>query len=178
LPSPALAYTSRVGDWRLAAELSYSHPLGIWNDYEAAEKPIRSSDGYRSIGSAIAATRFLDPLALGLRLSARTGLPRPERVGSSAWPIDAGLSLYATEALNDSVAVNAPIDHGLSIPSDFEWTRYAADIVYSLSASVGAVLSIGDTSLRASLAKTLSGAGEPGRFALAASHGIKIGKER
>ncbi|MDP3178123.1 MAG: hypothetical protein Q8M76_09485 [Spirochaetaceae bacterium] len=172
--SLSLGYNFRAGDWRLAADLAYSHPLGVWNDYEATEKKIRSSSGYRRLEAAIAAPRFLDPLAVGMRLSAQTTFPRPERFGSSAWPLDLGISLFATEALNDIVALSVQIENGLSFPTAYDRAWYGSDASYALSSFIGLVLSPGDSNLRIGLAKLLSDPDAMPRLTIAYSYSIHI----
>lgn len=106
----------RLADYRLALDASYSHPFGVYSYYESIEKRIASGSGYRTIAASIAATRFLDPLALGFRVRAETQLERPERFGSSSRLAAFSLGLFATEALNGEVALTASLAQGLGLP--------------------------------------------------------------
>lgn len=172
-PSIALGYSFRSGDWRLSGEAFYRHPFGVFSPYEVAMKSLRSGSGYRSLGVSLAATRFLDPLVLGARLTGSSGLPRPERFGESFRPLDLGLALFATEALNDAVALSAALDMGLDLPRVLNGVPSAQGRSFELSASAGIALSLGDSDLRLSLAFPLSDRSLPARTSFAFAHSFR-----
>jgi hypothetical protein len=80
-PQLGFGYTWRARDWRLGGELCYAYPLGVYDDYEAEAKGIYSGSGYHRPGLAFSATRYLDPLVIGLRLKAAVGNGIPAAAG-------------------------------------------------------------------------------------------------
>ena len=126
----------RSGKWLLAAEFSYAHPTGIWRSGQAAAVGIRSGGGYRTFGAGLSAVRHSDPLMLGVSLAAEAALPRRERFGRVAGPLSASLRLFATEALNGSIALSA----GLS--SSLECMRIPGGQAAALSASFAGSISM------------------------------------
>ena len=114
--SASIGASFRLADWRMSLDASYVHPSGLYSYYEAAEKRIQSGSGYRSLGASLSALRYLDPLAIGFRLRGETRLDRQDRFGTSSLPAALSLGLFATEALNGQVALNASLTHSLTVP--------------------------------------------------------------
>jgi len=169
-PSVAATYTFRLADWRLGSELSYSHPLGVWEEHESATKLIASGSGYPTLGAAISAIRYLDPLVAGLRIEAETCLPRSERWGSSMIPLALKLNLFATEALNDIAALSAGLSQRLAWPRLYEGIPEESGLSYSMSGNVGLIFSSRSDSLRVALSRPLSSASAPASLELGYSH--------
>jgi len=172
-PSAALSYTFRAADWRLGAEVSYSHPAGIWDSYEAQAKGIYSGSGYPTIGAAFSAVRYLDPIVAGLRLEADTGLARRERFSSSTKPLDLRVNLFATEALNASAALTVGLSNGLAWPAFHEGISDEPGLRYSLSGNAALVLRSAFSSLRIGISKGLSGSDSPASLDISYSYTFK-----
>ena len=126
----------RSGKWLLAAELSYAHPTGIWQSGQAEAAGIRSGGGYRTFGATVSAVRTSDPMMLGVSLAAESALPRRERFGKFAGPLSASLRIFATEALNGSIALSAGLSGG------FEFLQIHASQPAALSASFAGSVSM------------------------------------
>jgi len=165
-PEVAASYTFRISDWRLSAALSYSHPFGIWNSYEATERQIASGSGYSKLGALFSAVRYLDPIVAGMSLSGETCFARPERAGTSTKPLILTANFFATEALNDVVALSASLSPKLSWPRYLNGIPDESGIVYSLTASASLVFSEKDHSLRIGVSKLLSDYSAPVAFDL------------
>lgn len=173
-PSISLSWSFRLRDWRLDAGLGYRHPLGVWNGYEAMMKSIVAGSGYPRVGGSLAAVRYLDPLALGLRLAAGSGLPRPEREGRSSRPLDLELALFATEAVNDRVALNLSLAGGLTAPvlldgeprSEWDW---------SLGADASLLISWETTTLRIGLGRDLVDPAAATPLSVSLGHTLRLG---
>jgi len=164
----------RLADWRLGLAASYTHPLGVYAYYEAVAKRIASGAGYRTISGTLSATRYLDPLALGFQLHGETGLPREERFGISMRPFSLTLALFATEALNANAAITASIGQVFSLPLLVNGVPEVGGSSYSLSGSLGLVLSGPDSSFRIALSKRLSELTEPISLSLSFSPTFRI----
>lgn len=132
----------RSGSWLLAAELSYAHPTGIWYGGQAEAAGIRSGGGYRALGASFSAVRQSDPLMLGLSLATEATFSRRERFGSAAGPLSATLRLFATEALNGSVALSAGLAAGLELMRNLARSGIANGQAASLSASFAGSVSL------------------------------------
>lgn len=172
-PTVAATYTFRLSDWRLGAELSYAHPLGIWNAYEAYEKRIASGSGYPKLGASFSAIRYLDPLVTGISLRADTCLARTERAGISTKPLILTANLFATEALNDVVALSAGLAHKLSWPRYLNGVPDESGITYSLSGNMSLVFAEQNRTLRVGISKLLSDYTSPVAFELGFSYTFK-----
>ena len=172
-PSIAATYSLRVSDWRLGAELAYSHPLGIWDSRESAEKRITSGMGYPRLGATLTALRYLDPLIAGMRLGAETWLSRQERFGTSTKPLILCLGFFATEALNTAAAVSAGLTQKLAWPRRLDGKPGSAGPAWSLSGSISIVLSEGDRSFRFGVSKLLSDFTAPIALDIGFFHSIK-----
>lgn len=160
-PSVAAAYTFRLEDWRLGAELSYTYPLGVWDSCEARERRIVSGSGYRKLGAAFSAVRYLDPLVAGVEIGADTCLNRKEHFGTGAKPLILTASLFATEALNDVAALSAGLSQRLSWPGRGENSPYEAGPGYSLSGRISLVFDEHEKTLRLEVSKLLSDFASP-----------------
>lgn len=132
----------RSGSWLLAAELSYAHPTGIWQDGHAEAAGIRSGGGCRTLGAGFSAVRQSDPLMLGISLAAEAALPRRERFGNVPGPLSATLGLFATEALNGSVALSAGLSAGLELVRGSARSGIANGRAASLDASFAGNISL------------------------------------
>lgn len=162
----------RSGSWLLAAELSYSHPTGIWYGGQAEAAGIRSGGGYRTLGAGFSAVRQSDPLMLGVSMAAEVALPRRERFGSVPGPLSATLRLFATEALNGSVALSAGLSGGLELARDM-----AASLDASFAGSVSLILSGTRGSFRIGASRLLSDPGAAVTLEIGCSRRL-AGKER
>ena len=173
-PGVALGYSLRAGDWRLGVSGSYQHPLGIWNYYEVEERHIASSSGFRILGLDLSATRYLDPLIAGVRLSARSDLERRGQFATSSRPLRIILGLSATEALNEIVALSVSLSNEADSPWLVNGQPQFGGWGYSLSGSAGLVFSSDIFSFRIGISKTLSESGSLPRFEASASYTFKI----
>lgn len=169
-PEVTASYTFRLSDWRLSAALSYTHPLGIWNYYEARERQIASGSGYPKLGALFSAVRYLDPIVAGTSLRGETCFARPERSGTSTRPLILTSNLFATEALNDVVALSASLSPKLSWPRYLNGVPDESGIIYSLTGSASLVFSEKDHTLRVRVSKLLSDYSSPVAFDLGFSH--------
>ena len=170
-PQLGLGYTWRAGDWRLGGELFYVYPLGVYDDYEAETRGgIYSGSGYHRPGLAFSATRYLDPLVIGVRLKAAIGLGRLEYTGSSWKPLLSSLRLSLVEALNAKAAIEADLDPGLNSPTIRNGIPAAAGWMYSFVGSAFFVLSGEALSFRAGLSKSLSDPAAPASLILSTSY--------
>jgi len=172
-PTVAATYTFRLSDWRLGAELSYAHPLGIWNAYEASEKGIASGSGYPKFGASFSAIRYLDPIVAGIGLRADTCLARTELSGSSTKPLILTANLFATEALNDIVALSAGLTNKLSWPRYLNGVPDESGMTYSLSGNVSLIFNERNRTLRIGISKLLSDYTSPVAFDLGFSYTFK-----
>jgi hypothetical protein len=163
-PEVTASYTFRLSDWRLSAALSYTHPLGIWNYYEARERQIASGSGYPKLGALFSAVRYLDPIVAGTSLRGETCFARPERSGTSTRPLILTANLFATEALNDVVALSASLSPKLSWPRYLNGVPDESGIIYSLTRSASLVFSEKDHTLRVGVSKLLSDYSSPVAF--------------
>jgi hypothetical protein len=117
-PTLSLGYSERLGPWKLGARADFKWGLGAST---ASTEPRYRPASYPTLGLSLRAARFLDPLALGLSLRLATELPRPEAGGARSWrPFSAGLSLFATEALNDRVSLGLSLEQRLRGPRRLE----------------------------------------------------------
>jgi len=169
-PEVTVSYTFRLSDWRMSAALSYTHPLGIWNSYEARERQIVSGSGYPKLGASFSAVRYLDPIVAGLSLRGETCFARPERSGTSTKPLILTANLFATEALNDVVALSASLAPKLSWPRFLNGVPDESGITYSLTGSTSLVFSEKDHTLRIGVSKLLSDYSSPVVLYLGFSH--------
>ncbi len=169
-PSVSATYTFRLSDWRLSVGFSYTHPLGIWNRYEAAEKRILSGSGYSRLGATFSAVRFLDPLAIGTNLGADTCLARAELSGSSIAPLILTSGLFATEALNDIIAISAILTQRLAWPRYLDGVPDESGMTYYLFGSVSLVFNEENRTIRVGISKLLSDYASPFCFDLSAAH--------
>gem|GEM_PF-606701 len=165
-PGFSLSYTFRVDDWRLGVELSYSHPLGIWNSYEADEMNIMSGSGYRKIGVSCSSVRYMDPLIAGVAISADSYFDRKERCGSGCRPLVLTASLYATEALNNIVALTGGLSQRLAWPLRSDESPAETGLSYSLSGRMSIVFTEGRRTTSLGISKLLSAASSPIVFAV------------
>lgn len=173
-PFVALGYTRHVSDWRLGASLSYSHPLGVWNAYQAAEIGIASSSGYPTLGLALTATRYLDPVIASLTLKAQTGLARSERFGWSSRPLVATLAGSLTEALNANAALSLGADGVFYAPTLVNGSPSSTGSSFSMSGNASFILSFGDDSMRASVSKPLVDYSASASLSLSYNHAFRI----
>ncbi|HWR13053.1 MAG TPA: hypothetical protein VN445_14610 [Rectinemataceae bacterium] len=164
-PSLALSYTFRLDDWRLGAELSYSHPLGIWNPYEADGKNIASGSGYRKIGVSCSSVRYMDPLIAGVAISADSYFDRKERYESGYRPLVLTASLFATEALNNVVALSGGLSQRFAWPRRSDESPAEAGLSYSLSGKLSLVFTEGRKTMSFGVSRLLSEASSPIVFA-------------
>jgi hypothetical protein len=167
--SASLGASFRLFDWRISLAVSYAHPFGVYSYYESQEKRIVSGSGYRTMSTFLTGTRYLDPLALGLRLGGMTTLPREERMGASVRPLSLSLAAFATESLNANVALTASISQSFSFPRLINGIPENEGYQYALSGTVGMVLSTSDAAFRVSLSKRLSETMEPVSLSLSYS---------
>ncbi|PKL07311.1 MAG: hypothetical protein CVV53_00200 [Spirochaetae bacterium HGW-Spirochaetae-9] len=172
-PSMAVAYTFRAGDWRLGTELCYTHPLGIWNDYEANEKNIASGSGYRKLGATLSAVRYLDPLVAGFAASVDTLYDRREKSGSMSLPLVLTASIFATEALNSIVAISGGLSQRLAWPRCLNGISIAEGYSHSLSGKLAILFSEGAGTASFGLAKQLSDSVSPIVFSL--GYSLRLG---
>ncbi|MDP2790536.1 MAG: hypothetical protein Q8O15_02135 [Rectinemataceae bacterium] len=172
-PSIAISCTFRAGDWRLGTELTYCHPLGIWNDYEANEKNIASGSGYRRIGATLSAVRYLDPLVAGLAASAETLFDRREKSGSMSLPLVLTASIFVTEALNSNVAISGGLSQRLAWPRRLNGISIAEGYSHSLSGKLSIHFSEGAGTASFGLAKQLSDSLSPVVFSL--EYSLRLG---
>ncbi|MCE1195023.1 hypothetical protein LWX53_00790 [bacterium] len=149
----------RAGKWLLSAELSYAHPTGIWYGGQAEAAGIRSGGGYRTFGASLGAIRISDPVMLGVSLGAEAALPRRERFGGAEGPLSAKVRLFATEALNGSVALSAGLSGGLELARGRD--GQAATLAASFAGSVSLILSGTKGSFRIGASRLLSDPGAP-----------------
>jgi hypothetical protein len=173
-PSVAIGYSFRSGDWRLGAAASFQQPLGIWNYYEIEERHISSGSGYPSLGLDLSATRFLDPLVAGLRLSARSDLARQGQFVTSSRPLRITLGLSAVEVLNEAVAISVALSNEVDSPLLIDGKAQSAVWQYSLSGSARLVFSSDALSFRIGLSKKLTESGSLPTLEAGASYTIKI----
>lgn len=155
-PGLAISYTFRVNDWRLGAELSYVHPLGIWNSHEADEKRIVSGSGYRKLGASFSCVRYMDPLVAGFAISADSYFEREELSGTGSKPLVLTVSLFATEALNHVVALSSGLSQRLGWPSLMNGAPMENTFDYSISGKVSLVFTEGRRTVNLGISRLLS----------------------
>ena len=172
-PSVAATCSFRLSDWRLGAELAYTHPAGIWEAHESASRRISSGSGYRRLGAAFTALRYLDPLVAGVRLETETCLARQERFGQADKPLIISLGFFATEALNATAALSASLTPRLAWPRRLEGKAGPADPSWSLSGSASFILSEGVRSFRFGVSKLLGDYTAPVALNIGYSFSIK-----
>ena len=165
-PSMALSCTFRINDWRLGAELSYTHPSGIWNDYEARERKIASGSGYRKLGATLSAVRYMDPLVAGFAISAESLFDRKEKYGSIMKPLVLTASIFATEALNNIVAISSGLSERLAWPRCDNGLPGGEGFSHSLSGKLSIIFSEGAKTLSFGLSKLLSEVASPVVFTI------------
>ena len=175
-PQLGLGYTWRAGDWRLGGELSYVYPLGVYDDYEAEAKGIYSGSGYHRPGLAFSATRYLDPLVIGVRLKAAVGLARAEYAGSSWKPLLSSLKLSLVEALNAKAAIEADLDQSLNSPTIRNGIPAASGWKYAFVGSAFFILSGDALSFRVGLSKNLSDPAAPESLILSTNYSFRTKK--
>ena len=151
----------RTGKWLLAAEFSYAHPTGIWQSGQAEAAGIRSGGGYRTFGASLSAVRHSDPLMLGVSLAAEAALPRRERFGDATGPLSASLRIFATEALNGSIALSAGLSGGFEYLQIHDSQAAAASASFAGSGSI--IISGTKGSFRVGASRLLS---DPGASAV------------
>ena len=165
-PSLSVSYTFRLDDWRLGAEFSYSHPLGIWNSYEADGKSIASGSGYRKIGVSCSSVRYMDPLIAGIAISADSYFGRKELHGSGYRPLVLTASLFAMEALNNVVALSGGLSQRLAWPRRSDESPAETSLSYSLSGKLSLVFTEGRETMSFGISRLLSEASSPIVFVL------------
>ena len=174
-PSIAAAYTFRAGDWRLSAELSYTHPLGIWDSREADAKRVISGSGYRRLGASFSAVRYFDPLVAGISIGADICVDREERFGTGSKPLLLTAGLFATEVLNDIVALSAAVSHRLAWPHFIDGILDEPGLAYSLSGKISLSFDENGRTLSIAVSKLLNETSSPIVFSMGFS--IKLAKE-
>jgi hypothetical protein len=141
-PAISLGYSERLGPWKLGAMADFKWGLGAST---ASTDPRYRPSSYPTIGLLLRAARFIDPLALGLSLRLATELPRPEAGGARSWrPFSAGLSLFATEALNDRVSLGLSLEQRLIGPRRLETGQGREAWSYELAPALSLSLSRGE----------------------------------
>jgi len=160
-PSITAAYTFRAGDWRLSAELSYTHPWGIWDSREAEAKRVISGSGYRRLGASFSAVRYFDPLVAGISLGADIRVDREERFGTGSQPLLLTAGLFATEVLNDIVALSAAVSQRLAWPHMVDGAPDEPNFAYSLSGTISLSFDEKGRTLSVAVAKLLNDASAP-----------------
>ena len=165
-PSLSFSCTFRASDWRLGTELSYTHPSGIWNYYEARERKIASGSGYRKLGAAFSAVRYMDPLVAGFAMNAESLFDRKEQYGSGSSPLVLTASIFATEALNSIVAISGGLSQRMAWPPRVNGLPVAEGLSHSLSGKLSIIFSEGRDMMSIGLSKLLSEAASPVIFTL------------
>lgn len=165
-PSIAAAYTFRAGDWRLGAELSYTHPWGIWDSREAEAKRVISGSGYRRLGASVSAVRYLDPLVAGIAIGADLYVDREERFGTGSKPFLFTAGLFATEVLNDIVALSASVSQRFAWPHRIDGAPDEPSLTYSLSGTISLSFSENGKTLSIAVAKLLNDRSAPIIFSM------------
>lgn len=160
-PRFAVSYSFRLADWRLGTELSYSHPLGIWNIYETKEKRIVSGIGYPKLGVSISAIRYLDPIIAGVRIREETCFARSEQIGKVTKPLILTFDLFTAEALNDVVALSISISNKLSWPRYINGSPSESGLVYSLFGNLSLIFSEASHGIKIGVSKLLSDNNSP-----------------
>ncbi|MFA5853222.1 MAG: hypothetical protein WC820_10995 [Spirochaetales bacterium] len=174
-PSIAAAYTFRAGDWRLSAELSYTHPWGIWDSREAEAKRVISGSGYRKLGASFSAIRYFDPLVAGISIGADICVDREERFGIGSKPLLLTGGLFATEILNDIVALSAAVSQRLAWPHIVDGVPDEPSLAYSLSGNISLSFDENGRTLSIAVAKLLNETSAPIVFSMGFS--IRLFKE-
>ena len=174
-PSIAAAYTFRAGDWRLSAELSYTHPWGIWDSREAEAKRVISGSGYRKLGASFSAIRYFDPLVAGISIGADICVDREERFGIGSKPLLLTGGLFATEILNDIVALSAAVSQRLAWPHMLDGAPDEPSLAYSLSGNISLSFDENGRTLSIAVAKLLNETSAPIVFSMGFS--IRLFKE-
>lgn len=174
-PSVAASYTFRAGDWRLSAELSYTHPLGIWDSREAEAKRVISGSGYRKVGASFSAVRYFDPLVAGISIGADLCVDREERFGTGSKPLLLTAGLFATEVLNDIVALSAAVSQRLAWPHMVDGAPDEPSLAYSLSGTISLSFDENGRTLSIAVAKLLNETSAPIVFNMGCS--IRFFKE-
>lgn len=165
-PSLALSCTFRASDWRLGADLSYTHPMGIWNDYEARERNLASGSGYRKLGATLSAVRYMDPLVAGLAVNAESSFDRKEFYGSGSRPCVLTASIFATEALNAVVAISGGLSQRLAWPRRLNGLAVDEALSLSLSGKLSILFSEGAGTTSFALSRLLSEFASPVVFTM------------
>ena len=165
-PSMALSCTFRSSDWRLGAELSYTHPMGIWNDYEARERNLASGSGYRKLGATLSAVRYMDPLVAGLAVNAESSFDRKECCGSGSRPCVLTVSFFATEALNAVVAISGGLSQRIAWPRHLNGLAVDEGLSFSLSGKLSVLFSEGAGTTSFALSRLLSEFASPVVFTI------------
>lgn len=135
-PSISSGYLTRIEDYKLRFELSYSYPLGVWNPYQVEELGIRSGSGYHRTSFTASVSRILDPVILNTTLVYGIGLPRKERFGWSMTPGDISLAFTLIEVLNDEIGISFGIINDLYLPAIYSGKMNFEETSYNLSLAV------------------------------------------
>ena len=125
------------GAWRFSADAR----LGL-------SPATEDSEPATILGLGCGLLRFLDPLALGLDLSAETGLPYDEQGVMVHRPLSLSLALVALEALNRDVSLILSLAQYLAAPAVFEDWKDDTGWSYSVDISIRLVISNEDWGLR------------------------------
>lgn len=155
-PSMVISYTIRVDGWRLGADLAYSHPLGVWSPHEAEGKRVISGSGYRKISFSLSSVRYMDPIIAGFALSADSYFDRREQYGSGSRPLVLTASLFATEALNNVVALSSGLSQRLAWPRLLNGSPAEAGLSYSLSGKLSLDFTEGGRTISVGISKSFS----------------------
>jgi hypothetical protein len=150
--------------------------LGIWNDYEAKERKIASGSGYRKLGAALSAVRYMDPMVAGFAVNAESFFDREEQSGSGSSPLVLTASIFVTEALNSIVALSGGLSQRMAWPPRVNGLPIGEGFSHSLSGKLSIIFSEGRDMTSFGLSKLLSEASTPVIFTLGYSRRLS-GKE-
>ncbi len=151
-------YMLKWGDYKIRFYSKYTYPSGIWNQYEVAEKRIRSGNGYNVLSVATDIARIMDPVVLSFLVLYSIDLPREERFG---WVMTMGrvnIAFNYTEVLNDRIGVRVGVENVIAFPSVYNKRIIDDGVRYSLSVVFAVLYNRDDTDFQFGISKLMTDA--------------------
>lgn len=147
-PSLDLSYSLKLPAWRLEGGGSLTLPSAFLGFASSGSSVNSHGSAAVSCSARIAAIRFLDPLALGISLSAGDLLERRGRYAELRGPASFSLALQAIEVVNDRSSFTLSISQSLQGPRRIDGRPESQGWRYSLGLRLSCFIAMGDTGLR------------------------------
>ncbi len=177
-PELSAGCTSRIGAWRLGADLSWSHPLGVSDTARSEGIDFRSGSGAETLSVLARANRFLDPLSIGASILVTDELPHRSGIGEKSGSLRLKMTLSVMEALNRNAMLGLSVSQSLSSGTDGGGGLDGNGLRYSATAIASLIVTDGHTSLRAGGAINLANPSSQGSVQLTVSRTMKLGREK